>query len=102
MKILTYNLLITLLFCASISYADSWPNGAKRSYVERCSSSMASQGLPTSKAQSYCGCIANGMEREFGMKEYNQMMKAQVNPNGSSYDKRLYNILKACQKQLSR
>lgn len=73
-----------------------WPNSAKRSYIDRCASSMKSQGLATKYARPYCSCITDGMEQEFGMKEYNQMMKAQPNPSGSSYDQRLYKVFTSC------
>ncbi|MCP9469500.1 MAG: hypothetical protein NNA31_05805 [Nitrospira sp.] len=67
-----------------------WPEGAKLSYIERCAGSMSSQGLPPKTAKSYCSCIANGMSNEFGMEEYNQMMKAEPKPNGTAHDRRLY------------
>jgi hypothetical protein len=73
---------------------------AKLAYIERCSESMSSQGLPMKNAKAYCTCIANGMEAEFGLKEYDQMMKAVANPNGSEYDRRLFKVLKACKPHL--
>ena len=79
-----------------------WPNAAKRSYIDRCASSMESQGLANDYARPYCACITDGMEQEFGMKEYDQMMKAQPNPTGSSYDKRLYEVLTSCNRILAR
>ncbi len=63
-----------------------WPNAARHSYIDRCASSMVSQGLPNDDARSYCSCMTDGMVQEFGMKEYDQMMNAQPNPSGSSYD----------------
>ena len=51
-------------------------------------------------AKAYCTCTTNGMEAEFGMREYNQMMKAEADPNGSKYDRRLYNVLMACKDHL--
>jgi hypothetical protein len=73
-----------------------WPKSAKAAYVERCVASMVSQGLPKRYARPYCVCIADGMEKEFGMEEYDHMMKAQPNPEGSSYDKRLYEVFSSC------
>ena len=73
-----------------------WPKSAKAAYVDRCVSSMSSQGLPKQYASPYCGCIADGMEKEFGMEEYDHMMKAQPNAAGSSYDKRLYRVFQSC------
>ena len=87
----------TLLILPSIVTARTlWPEGVKLAYVERCAESMASQGLPLKTAKSYCSCIADGMSNEFGMEEYNQMMKAEPRPNGSAYDRRLYKVFSAC------
>lgn len=74
----------------------AWPNAAKRSYIDRCTSSLKSQGLSPNYGHPYCSCITDGMEKEFGMQEYDQMMKAQPNPSGSSYDKRLYKVFTSC------
>jgi hypothetical protein len=76
--------------------ATPWPESAKSAYVDRCVSSMVSQGLAKRYARPYCTCIADGLEEEFGMEEYNYMMKAQPNPSGSSYDRRLYEVLTSC------
>lgn len=73
-----------------------WPEGVKLSYVERCAESMSSQGLPPKTAKSYCSCIADGMSNEFGMEDYNQMMKAEPKSNGSVHDRRLYKVFSAC------
>ena len=85
---------------ASAGTADSWPTGAKLAYIDRCAESMSSQGLPMKNAKAYCTCTTNGMEAEFGMKEYDQMMKAEPNPNGGEYDRRLYKVLMACKNYL--
>ena len=93
---------IVLVFISTISAGatDSWPRGAKLAYIDRCAESMSSQGLPMKNAKAYCTCTTNGMEAEFGMKEYNQMMKAEANPKGGEYDRRLYNVLMACKDHL--
>ena len=88
--------MLALLLCTSISYADSWPENTKYAYIDRCSKSLSSQGLSVKNAKKFCTCTTNGMEDEFGMKEYNQMMKAQPNPNGSQYDRRLFKVYMAC------
>lgn len=94
---------IVLLFASLIAGAsDLWPPVAKASYVDRCSESMARQGLPASKARAYCACLADSMEAEFGMKEYDQMMKAEANPGGGEHDRRLYRVLTACSNHLPR
>lgn len=74
----------------------AWPNVAKHSYIDRCTSSMKSQGLATSYARPYCSCITDGMEKEFGMNEYDQMMNAQPKSTGSPYDQRLYKVFSFC------
>lgn len=73
-----------------------WPEGVKLSYVDRCAENMSSQGLPPKTAKSYCSCIADGMSNEFGMEDYNQMMKAEPKSNGSVHDRRLYKVFSAC------
>ena len=98
MKLLIF--VVTVLFSVSVWANDSWPEGAKKSYVDRCTQSMQSQGLPGSKARSYCTCFADGMESEFGMREYDAMMQAQPNPNGTPVDRRLYEVASACGKKL--
>lgn len=92
--------VVTILFSVNVWANDFWPVGAKNSYVDRCSQSMQSQGLSGSKARSYCSCLADGMESEFGMREYDAMMRAQPNPNGTSIDRRLYKVAAACGKKL--
>lgn len=96
-------LLLTLalvLVVLNSHAADFWPKGAKLAYVDRCAASMNSQGLPMKNAKGYCACVSNGMEAEFGMKEYDQMMKANPNPGGNDYDRRLYTVLMACKDHL--
>ena len=89
-----------IMFFVNANAADTWPRGAKLAYIDRCAESMNSQGLPMKNAKAYCTCTTNGMEAEFGMKEYDQMMKAEANPNGGEYDRRLYNVLMACKDHL--
>lgn len=79
----------------------TWPAAEKHAYIQRCASSMVSQGLSPPTGKSYCACIANGMEKEFGIQEYAQMMNAQPNPKGTSYDRRLYRVFKSCEYLLS-
>ncbi len=94
--------IVLVSLSANVSAADSWPRGAKLAYIDRCAESMSSQGLPMKNAKAYCTCTTNGMEAEFGMKEYDQMMRAEANPNGGEYDRRLYNVLMACKNHLPR
>jgi uncharacterized RDD family membrane protein YckC len=74
----------------------TWPTSVKADYISRCVSNLVSQGLPEQYARPYAACIANGMEKEFGMEEYNQMMNAEPNPKGSAYDRRLYKVFESC------
>lgn len=92
---------IVLIFVfVSAGATDSWPTGAKLAYIDRCAESMSSQGLPMKNAKAYCTCTTNGMEAEFGIKEYDQMIRAEANPNGREYDRPLYNVLMACKNHL--
>jgi hypothetical protein len=91
-----------LLVSLPIAAATPWPEGVKQSYVDRCAESMSSQGLAPKTAKPYCSCIANGMSNEFGMEEYNQMMRAEPSPAGSAYDRRLYKVYSACSSILPR
>ena len=73
-----------------------WQQSAKDTYVARCSKSMVKQGLPADSVAGYCRCAVDGLEAEFGKKDYDAMMRAQPNPQGSDADKRLYKVLKGC------
>jgi len=79
-----------------------WPKTAKRLYIERCSSSLKSQGVAYKYSRPYCSCLTDEMEKEFGMAEYENMMKAHPNPSGSEYDKRLYKVFSSCRYILPR
>jgi hypothetical protein len=94
--------LLLSVACLSQAAVNDWPREAKVAYVDRCAKSLASQGWSPSPARNYCSCIADGMENEFGVKEYNQMMNAQPNPKGNEYDQRLYRVFSACSGYLSR
>lgn len=88
--------VVILLMSLPIVAATPWPEGVKQSYIDRCAGSMSSQGLAPKTAKSYCSCIASGMSNDFGMEEYNQMMKAEPSRTGSAYDQRLYKVFSAC------
>jgi len=77
-----------------------WEQGVKDTYVARCGKSMIKQGLAADKAAGYCGCAVDGLEVEFGKKDYDAMMRAQPNPQGTDADKRLYKVLKGCSQWL--
>lgn len=82
--------------------ADKWPEDRKSAYIDRCSKTIAIPELEASSPLAYCTCIANGMEEEFKAEEDDQMMKAQPNPQGNEYDKRLYTVFKPCVDHLPR
>jgi hypothetical protein len=88
--------IIGMLLAPNLAIARTpWPEGPKRSYAERCAESMSLQGLSPKTASTYCVCTVDGMSKEFGMEEYNQMMKAEPKENGSSHDRRLYRVFTA-------
>lgn len=93
-------MILSFIFCFTNAHASYWPVDAKNKYINRCSNSISAQGASITKAKNFCTCITNGMEKEFGASEYNQMMKATANPNGSKYDRRLYDVFMACQNSL--
>ena len=94
-----FTLLILLMSTLAVAQTP-WPEAPKLSYVDRCSESMASQGLAKNSARSYCSCIAEGMSNEFGLELYNQMMNAQPNPQGSEIERRLYKVYSGCSSML--
>jgi hypothetical protein len=77
-----------------------WEQGTKDTYVARCNKSMLKQGLAADKATGYCRCAVDGLEVEFGKKDYDTMMRAQPNPQGSDADKRPYKVLNGCSQWL--
>jgi hypothetical protein len=98
----TKRILLLLLLPGFAIAKTPWPKEAKNSYIARCSDTMTNQGLSKQNASSYCSCVADGMDKEFGIEEYKQMMNAQPNPRGSPEDRRLYSVTSACQKYLRR
>lgn len=94
-------LLLLIALAPSFVIAKTpWPKDAKISYLSRCADSMSAQGLAKHNAASYCSCVADGMEKEFGMEQYKEMMDAQPNPRGSLNDRRLHGAISACQRYL--
>lgn len=88
--------LLALLWSVTAWSQDRWDPTAKRAYVERCTLSLKIQGVPVQKGRPFCGCMANGMESEFGRSEYPAMMNAQPNPHGSAVDRRLHGVVRGC------
>ena len=78
------------------TFAEKWPKGAKLAYIERCTETLVSQGMPKNLANNYSQCIADGMEGEFSREEFTEMMKSQPNPKGNEIEQKLYRVLKTC------
>lgn len=100
-KLLALGLLVVLVPLLVFARTP-WPEGAKRAYIDRCAESMTSQGLGKSAAVAYYSCISEEMSNEFGMEEYDPMMKATPNPKGSDYDRRFYKVFTGCSSALPR
>jgi hypothetical protein len=87
-------------------FADSsegaWPAGAKQAYVDQCVPPMVSRGISMENATSACRCLGDALEAEFGTRDYNVMITAQPNPNGSDADQRLYRVAAGCKKWLEK
>lgn len=81
---------------------DTWPKAAKSAYIARCTRSLRGQGMTNRQAARFCRCMTSGMEAEFGMAEYREMMNAQPDPSGSEHDRRLYGIVENCKSNSTR
>jgi hypothetical protein len=73
-----------------------WPPAQKSAYVDRCASEFSSQGHPPADARRSCQCLADSLEAEFGITEYQAMMAAQRNPAGSAVERRLNRVMTIC------
>ncbi|MGB4967298.1 MAG: hypothetical protein WBO35_03805 [Candidatus Saccharimonadales bacterium] len=94
--------LVTFFLAGTAQAITPWNPSAKTAYVANCSSAMSQQGMPTSQASAFCQCAANGMEAEFGMERYQEMMAAQPSPTGSAADRKLNDIMGRCAMQLKK
>jgi len=99
--------IVATIFIGALAFSLSafaakgdFPEAAKSAYVDRCGTSMNSQGFPLDKARGFCRCTIDAQEIEFGRREYDAMMKAQPNPGGSDIERRLYVVLEGCKKWL--
>lgn len=75
---------------------DEWPEKQKEAYVTRCSQQLTVGGQPIDGARRSCQCLADSLEAEFGLTEYEAMMTAQPDPNGSDVARRLYRVVTRC------
>lgn len=73
-----------------------WPSDMKRTYVENCTQGIVAQGMMEFWSRKYCSCLADGMENEFGVEEYDLMRQGRPNASGSPVDGRLNNVFDAC------
>jgi len=74
-----------------------WPPAAKAGYVATCTREFEGQAQTLQQAHATCSCVADGLEREFGLEEYSQMVAAQPKQRGNSVERRLYSVLIGCQ-----
>lgn len=85
-----------LPFVGSLFAATNWPAERKSLYVNNCTQDIVAKGMMEYWSRKYCSCLADGMEKEFGTEEYEQMRLSKPNAAGSAYDKRLYIVFDAC------
>lgn len=92
----SFFLFLFVLQC-KFSFAQTpWPQEVYQSYFNNCKASLLQQGSGDRKATGMCYCLASAFSKEFGMEQYNHLRSAQPNPNGSVFDKKLYQIFKKC------
>ena len=87
---------IFLTILSNPSSATNWPAETKSLYISRCTQNIVSNGMMEYWSRKYCSCLADGMEKEFGTEEYDQMALSKPNAAGSAIDKRLYKVFDAC------
>jgi len=95
-------ILVTLVLIVLAGNGHSqtpWPSEVYQSYFNQCKVGMRQQGMSEQRANGYCFCISSGFSKEFGMEQYNHLRSAQPNPNGSIYDRKLFNVATSCLKK---
>jgi hypothetical protein len=90
---------ILLALSSNSSSQTPWPTEVYQSYYNQCKVSMRQQGMNDQRANGVCFCMSSGFSKEFGMEQYNHLRSAQPNPNGSVYDRKLYNVATSCIKK---
>lgn len=88
--------LLLLLLITSSAQAGSFPQEAKKAYIQRCSESLYAQGMAMETASLYCSCITEGIDSKFTREEVLALLDAEPNPEGNEYDRRLYNVFISC------
>lgn len=96
--IVTVILLISAFppFIGNVLAATNWPSDMKSLYIDSCTQNIVATGMMEYWSGKYCSCLADGMEKEFGTEEYQQMRQSKPNANGSALDRRLYIVFDIC------
>jgi len=94
--------VVVVLAVPALAAEGEWPARLKDGYVNNsCAPALVSQGVAQATAEMYCHCIIDAQEVEFGNAEYNAMMAAQPDPDGTDIERRLYATFASCQSILS-
>lgn len=93
--------LAVLLFAVSplpiLAAEGDWPPDIKSAYVNNsCAPALVTQGMAPEAAKEFCQCMIDAQELEFGWAEFDSMMAAQPNPDGTDIERRLYNTIAGC------
>lgn len=95
-----FALFLFIACCPGLSSAKTpWPENVKTTNIGQCTERMVTKGLSKQTASSYCSCLVNAMEKEFGIEEYVSMAKAKPNPKGSENDRKLHSIMSECTRE---
>lgn len=90
-------LFLFIACCPGLSNAKTpWPENLKARDIAQCTERMTAKGLSKESAPTYCSCLVNAMEKEFGMEEHTAMTQAKPNPKGSENDRKLAFIVSEC------
>ena len=90
-------LFLIIACCHGLGNAKTpWPENLKTKNIAQCTERMTVKGLSKETAPGYCSCLANAMEKAFGVEEYTAMTQAQPNPKGSENDRKLASIVSEC------
>jgi len=90
--------LASLAFCApALAAVGEWPEFMKQQFIDSsCAPSLEAEGFEAGAVQRFCSCFADQIEANFSPFEYEDIIAAQPNPNGSSADQRLHAAVEAC------
>lgn len=74
-----------------------WSAELKLRYITNsCVPALENQDVDQHDATAYCNCIIDAQEVEFGNAEYEAMMAAQPDKDGSEIERRLHRTLTGC------